>query len=125
MKTYTRKLIPRAREMRANMTEPEKRMWYQCLKQLPHRFRRQRPFGPYIVDFYCASHKLVIEIDGESHASDEAQDYDADRTVYLQSLGLQVVRFNNREVMDNLEGVYARLVEVLGPPSVPPTSQGG
>ena len=98
MKTYNRKLIPRAREMRTNMTEPEKRMWYQCLKQLPHRFRRQRPFGLYIVDFYCAAYKLVIEIDGYSHSSEEAQEYDAERTAYLQSLGLRVIRFSNQEV---------------------------
>ena len=113
MKTYTHNLIPRARKMRTNMTEPEKRMWYQCLKQLPHRFRRQRPFGPYIVDFYCAAHKLVIEIDGDSHASDDAHEYDAERTAYLQELGLRVVRFSNREVMENLEGVYEWLLAEL------------
>jgi len=115
MKTYTHNLIPRAREMRTNMTEPEKRMWYQCLKQLPYRFRRQRPFGPYIVDFYCAAHKLVIEIDGDSHASAGAQEYDAERTAYLQGLGLQVIRFNNREVMETLDGVCERVVELMTP----------
>lgn len=127
MKTYTRNLIPRARNMRTNMTEPEKQMWYQCLKLLPYRFRRQRPFGPYIVDFYCAAHKLVIEIDGDSHASDAAHEYDSERTAYLQELGLRVVRFTNCEVMENLDGVYERLVEDLTtrPPLDPPTSQGG
>ena len=115
MKTYTHNLIPRARDLRTNMTEPEKRIWYQCLKQLPYRFRRQRPFGHYIVDFYCASHKLVVEIDGDSHASDGAQVYDAERTAYLQELGLRVVRFSNREVMESLDGVYERLVEELTP----------
>ena len=113
MKTYTSKLVPRAREMRTNMTEAEKRMWYQCLKPLPHRFRRQRPFGGYIVDFYCAAHKLVVEIDGDSHASSDAQKYDAERTAYLEGLGLRVVRFTNREVMENLDGVYERLSEEL------------
>ena len=115
MKTYTHNLISRAREMRTNMTEAEKRMWYQCLKQLPDRFRRQRPFGSYIVDFYCAAYKLVVEIDGDSHASTGAQEYDAERTAYLQGLGLRVIRFSNQEVMENLDGVYERLVEELTP----------
>src|SRR6516165_3321237 len=108
MKTYTTNLIPRAREMRSNMTEPEKRMWYGCLKQLPQRFRRQRPFGPYIADFYCASLKLVVEIDGDSHATAEAIAYDAERTAFLEGLGLRVVRFSNREVMENLDGVFEK-----------------
>jgi very-short-patch-repair endonuclease len=121
MKTYTTALIPRAREMRSNMTEPEKLMWYQCLKHLPHRFRRQRPFGPYIVDFYCASLKLVIEIDGDSHTTDDAITYDAERTTFLEGLELRVIRFSNDDVMNNIDGVYQRLKETL-PPSIPPIS---
>lgn len=113
MKTYTTALIPRAREMRSSMTEPEKRVWYGCLRQFPHRFRRQRPFGPYIVDFYCASLKLVVEIDGDSHATADGMVYDAERTAFLEGLGLRVVRFDNRDVMENLEGVYLRLQEML------------
>jgi len=118
MKTYTSSLIPRAREMRSNMTEPEKRIWYNCLRQLPQRFRRQRPFGPYIVDFYCASLKLVIEIDGDSHATEDAMAYDAERTAFLEGLGLQVIRFSNRDVMENLEGVFEKLRGLI-PPSIP------
>ena len=117
MKTYTSALIPRAREMRTNMTEPEKRMWFRCLKHLPHRFRRQRPFGPYIVDFYCARLRLVIEIDGDSHATADGIAYDAERTAFLEGLGLQVVRFSNREVLNNIDGIYERLKELLPPPS--------
>jgi len=117
MKTYTTNLIPRAREMRSNMTEPEKRMWYDRLKQLPQRFRRQRPFGPYIADFYCASLKLVVEIDGDSHATADAIAYDAERTAFLAGLGLRVVRFSNREVMENLDGVFEKLRELLPPQS--------
>jgi very-short-patch-repair endonuclease len=120
MKTYTKELITRARELRTNLTEPEARMWYQCLKQLPHRFRRQRPFGPYIVDFYCAAQRLVIEIDGESHATADALAYDAERTAFLHGLGLRVIRFSNHDVITNLEGVFERLQAALGPPSVPP-----
>ena len=107
--------------MRSNMTEPEKRMWYDCLKQLPQRFRRQRSFGPYIADFYCAGLKLVVEIDGDSHATADAIAYDAERTAFLAGLGLRVVRFSNREVMENLDGFFEKLRELL-PPPVP---QGG
>lgn len=120
MKTYTSALIPRAREMRSNMTEPEKRMWYHCLKHLPHRFRRQRPFGSYIVDFYCAELKLVIEVDGDSHTTADGIEYDAERTAFLEGLGLRVIRFGNNEVMKNIEGVFERLSGELRPPSIPP-----
>jgi very-short-patch-repair endonuclease len=122
MKTYTCALIPRAREMRSNMTEPEKRMWYQCLQHLPHRFRRQRPFGPYIVDFYCAELKLAIEIDGDSHATADGIAYDAERTAFLEGLGLRVIRFSNHEVMNNIDGVFERLNNELRPPSISPIS---
>jgi very-short-patch-repair endonuclease len=113
MKTYTGSLIPKARALRADMPEPERRIWFQCLKQLPVRFRRQRPFGPYIVDFYCAPLRLVVEIDGDSHGSDESAAYDWERSSYLEGLGLRVVRFSNRDVMTNIEGVFERLREEL------------
>ena len=102
--------------MRTNMPEPEKRMWYQCLKLLPYRFRRQRPFGIYIVDFYCAAQKLVIEIDGDSHTTDDAIEYDKERTAYLQGLGLRVIRFTNMDVMENIEGVFDSIKKALDPP---------
>ena len=112
--------------MRANMTEPEKRMWYGCLRQLPYRFRRQRPFGPFIVDFYCAELKLVIEIDGDSHSTPEACIYDTERTAFLESQGLHVVRFSNEQVMTNMSGIFEFMQNVLlpkhRPPSVPPIS---
>ncbi|GAB7027771.1 endonuclease domain-containing protein [Geotalea toluenoxydans] len=113
MKTYTSALIQRARDMRTNMTEPEKRMWYDCLKHLPFRFRRQRPFGPYIVDFYCPGLKLVVEIDGDIHTTADGIAYDAERTAFLEGLGLRVIRFSNREVMENLEGVFDRLQQEI------------
>ncbi len=109
VKTYTREMIPRARSMRTNMPEPERIMWYRCLSQLPYRFRRQRPFGPYIVDFYCAKLKLVIELDGDSHTTPEAVAYDKKRTVFLETLGLKVLRFYNHEIMQNIEGVFERI----------------
>jgi very-short-patch-repair endonuclease len=110
MQTYNSALVPRARAMRTEMTEPERRMWFECLQKMTGHFRRQRPIGRFIVDFYSASLKLVIEIDGESHTTQESIAYDEERTIFLQAQGLTVLRFTNHEVMQNLEGVHQALV---------------
>lgn len=86
------------------MTPAERKLWA-VLRGLPMRFRRQRPTGPYIVDFYCAEGGLVIEVDGESHYSSKGQAHDAERDAYLQSLGLRVLRFTNLNTLANPEGV--------------------
>ena len=89
-KTYNPQLIANARSLRSEMSPAERRLWFDGLKTLDIRCRRQRPVGRYIVDFYCAKAKLVVEIDGNTHDSDAAQKYDAERTMYLQSLGMMV-----------------------------------
>jgi very-short-patch-repair endonuclease len=125
---YTKSNITKARHLRHMATPPEKKMWYECLSILPVHFRRQRPFGNYIVDFYAASLKLVIELDGESHNSPMAQQYDANRTLYLQSLGLEVIRFSNHEVMHNIEGVFETIKQIItdkNTPLNPPCKQEG
>ena len=76
-----------------------------------YKFVRQKPIGSFIADFYCSRLQLVIEIDGESHA--QQIEYDHLRTQYLASLGLRVVRFSNRDVMENLEGVFQHLQQWL------------
>ncbi len=76
--------------------------------------RSQRPVGAYVVDFYCAAAYLVVELDGATHDSDAAQRYDAARTEYLNSAGLRVLRFNNEDVMSNLEGVMFEIERVVG-----------
>jgi len=93
------------------MSPAEVHLW-QALKhrQLDDlKFRRQSSIGPYIADFYCPAAQLVIELDGSVHDSEAAQQQDAERTAYLISLGLRVVRFANREVMENLEGVLSEI----------------
>jgi very-short-patch-repair endonuclease len=103
----------RARQLRNNATEPERRLW-QALRSrqvLGVRFNRQFPVGPYICDFVSRGHRLVIEIDGATHA--EAQAYDAQRTAFLKSQGWRVVRFWNGDVMNNLDGVVLELVRIL------------
>ncbi len=110
---YNYKLAPRAREMRREMTPAEKKLWFGFLRNAPVKFRRQRPAGWYILDFYCPEKKLVIEVDGAQHYTPEGREYDAIRTAYLESCGLKVVRFNNREVMTNLAGVTDKILKVL------------
>lgn len=95
------------RTLRNNPTTPEQKLW-QALRgeQLGVKFRRQHNIGDYVVDFYAADAKLVIEVDGDSHYADStARQHDSDRDAYLTKLGLQVVRVTNRDVMENLEGV--------------------
>jgi very-short-patch-repair endonuclease len=105
---------PRRQSLRNNMTEPEKKLW-QILRgqQLGVKFRRQHGIGHYIADFYCPELKLVIEVDGDSHSSADAQAYDAKRTNFMKSLGITTLRFANDEVMNNLEGVHQYLTQYL------------
>ncbi len=113
MKTYNRKLIPFAQQMRREMTRAEARLWFGLLRDFTPRVRRQRPFGRFIVDFYCAACKVVIEVDGAQHFTPEGLVADAERTAFLEGLGLRVFRFSNVDVLENLSGVGARLLEVL------------
>lgn len=107
---YDPKLKERARELRKNPTAAEKKMWSDILGRDQFqglRFLRQKPIQNYIVDFYCDKLSLVIEIDGDSHA--EQEQYDAERTRNLESLGIEVVRYTNDDVLNNMEGVYEDL----------------
>jgi len=101
------------REMRRNMTEPEKRLWHVVRnRQISNaKFRKQSWLGPFLVDFFCAEAKLVIEVDGDSHA--HQQGYDARRTAWLAAEGFRVIRFSNDEVMRNLDGVAVVIADAL------------
>ena len=106
--------LEKRRYLRNNMTEPEMKLWqYIKNKQLGVKFRRQHSIGEYIADFYCTKLKLVIEIDGESHFDDDAIEYDIIRTNFFKSLGIEVIRFNNDEVMTNIEGVFDVISKLL------------
>jgi very-short-patch-repair endonuclease len=100
-----RKAVQRARELRRNPTDTERKLWHRIRdKQIENfRFRRQRPIGKYIVDFICLEANLVIELDGGQHV--EQLQYDAERTKYLSAQGLHVLRYWNNDVMQNIEGV--------------------
>ena len=85
-----------------------------------YKFRRQSGIGPYVVDFYCPKKRLVVEVDGDSHFTDEAEIYDRDRTDYFKSLGLRVVRFTNEEVRKRLPDVLEMILTALKTTPSPP-----
>ena len=94
------------------MPEAEKLLWQRIRKkQLGMKFRRQHGIGRYIADFYCSEHKLVVELDGDSHDTLEAQVYDAERNMFMQEIGLAVLRFTNQDVFTNIEGILERIQE--------------
>ena len=109
---YNSKLKNQSRGLRKNATDAEKLLWSRVRrKQLKDcQFYRQRIIGNYIVDFYCPKAKIIVELDGEQHYTDEGKIKDRERDLYLNNLGLQVLRFTNREVLGNIEGV----LEVIG-----------
>ena len=92
-----------ARELRKNMTSEEKRLWHDFLKSYNVQFNRQKVIGNYIVDFFCKSAMLVIEIDGAQHYLKDELEYDKERTAYFNSLGIEVVRFLNKDIKYDFE----------------------
>ena len=115
---YNPELVAKARELRKNMTAAEKKLWYGYLRNFKFRVLRQRPIAYFIVDFYCAALKLVIEVDGDSHFTEEGKAYDAKRTEVLEVYGLRVIRFTNDEVLHNFEAV-CQCIESLIPLNPP------
>ncbi|MFQ6030978.1 MAG: endonuclease domain-containing protein [Dehalococcoidia bacterium] len=105
----------RARELRAKLTDAERRLWDQLRgRQLGHyKFRRQQPVGPYIVDFVCFEKKLILELDGGQHNRSEQAAYDSVRTAWLESQGFKVLRFWNNQIFNELESVKSYLREAL------------
>ena len=102
-----------ARELRRRMTDAKNKLWL-YLRNSRHggfKFRRQVPLGPYVVDFLCERARLVVELDGGHHC--ERVGYDSERTAWLGAQGYRVERFWNTDVLQNLEGVWARLEELL------------
>jgi very-short-patch-repair endonuclease len=106
---YRSDLKAKARELRANMTEAERKLWFQFLRGFPYPVLRQKPIADFIVDFYCARLGLIIEVDGDSHYELAALAYDAARAVTLAQLGLRVIRFTNDEVMHAFDSVCERI----------------
>ena len=102
---YNGKLTTNARKLRKTMTKEERRLWYDCLKTIPATVHRQKILGPYIVDFYIASAKLIIELDGSQHYEQEHQARDAARDDYLKRNGFEVLRYSNADVNYRFQSV--------------------
>jgi very-short-patch-repair endonuclease len=129
MEPYRKTLKEPARSLRSNMTDAEQALWQRVRRKQIHgvQFYRQKPLLAFIVDFYCPAAKLVIELDGSQHYEPAHQAKDRERDAALAGLGLRVLRFDNRQVLLEMEavlGVIAGLVGSLIPPT-PPFAKGG
>ncbi len=111
---YNSKLTPNSKNLRKNMTKQERHLWYDFLKTLPITVHRQKVIGNYIVDFYCASAKIVIELDGSQHYEDKAIDSDITRDEFLKGLGLTVLRYSNLDINKNFNGVCEDILKHIG-----------
>ena len=116
---------PLARKLRSTPTDAEMRLWSRLRRQQidGFRFRRQQPMGRYVVDFFCPETKLIIEVDGGQHVTDSSA-----RTRWLEGRGYRVIRFWNNDVLQNTDGVVARIRDALhaaGTPLPDPPPQGG
>jgi very-short-patch-repair endonuclease len=112
----------RARSLRADSTNAERRIWaaLRAHRMCGASFRRQTPIGPYIVDFVCHDLGLIIEIDGGQHFETEHMRRDARRDAFLSSKGYRVLRFNNHDVMTNRQGVLEAIAAVVADTPSPP-----
>ena len=108
------KLQQFARALRKNATKEENRLWYDFLRTHPEQFRRQVPYGRYILDFYCARRRLAIELDGSQHYQEDEAEKDKTRTENLfLNYGIRVIRFSNLDVKEHFEGVCLKIDEAL------------
>lgn len=111
--TKNNQMLPRAKELRREMTPQERKLWYLFLRRYPVKIYKQRIIESFIVDFYCASAKLVIELDGSQHYTDQGKSYDEERSRILNSYQLKVLRFTNHEVDANFSTVCNKIHAVI------------
>ncbi len=98
LKPKNKKLLLYAKELRHNMTDQERKLWYLFLKEHEYKFYRQKPLGNYIADFYCHSAKMIIELDGGQHYEENTLSYDLERTAFFKKNGINVLRFKNSDI---------------------------
>ena len=106
------KLLNVARILRRNMTRQEKHLWYDFLRYYPVKIYKQRIIDNFIVDFYCYNARLIIELDGSQHYKNQGKVHDEARTEILERYGIYVLRFSNKDVDDNFEGV-CRMIDIV------------
>jgi len=121
---YSRNLKQPSRDLRTGMTDAEQKLWTQLRRKqiLGIQFYRQKPVGPYIVDFYAPAALLVIELDGSQHYEPDHVARDAERDASLENQGLLVLRFDNLQVLKETEAVMAEIYRVCGERQIPPAS---
>jgi very-short-patch-repair endonuclease len=110
---YSRNLKARAQELRKKATPQENKLWYEFLRKHECSFTRQKTIGGYIVDFFCSSKKLVIEIDGSQHYTDDGLAYDRVRADFLESFDLHVMRFSNADITNSFSKVCAAIQDYI------------
>jgi very-short-patch-repair endonuclease len=112
-------ILSRAGELRRNQTDAESLLWFLLRNRRMDgfKFRRQQPIGPYIIDFYCATKKLAIELDGGGHADENQARYDSQRSDFLAREGIEVLRFWNNQLLGETEAVLEVIWNKLNPSS--------
>ena len=121
-KTNNSKLTDNAKVLRKNMTKKEQHLWYDFLKTLPVTVNRQKVIGNYIVDFYIASSKIVIELDGSQHYEHSGMENDAKRDSFLYDLGIKVLRYSNLDIKQRFERVCEDILNEINTSSVTKSS---
>ncbi len=116
--TSNSKLTGKAKTLRKNMTKEERHLWYDFLKTLSVTVNRQKVIGNYIVDFYIASSKIVIELDGSQHYEDKGVENDIKRDAYLNDLGIKVLRYSNLDINQRFESVCEDILNCIHTSSV-------
>lgn len=106
-------MLQTAKMLRKNMTPHERKLWYLFLRQYPVKIYKQRIIESFIVDFYCASARLVIEIDGSQHFTEQGMEYDKERGAVIEAYGLKVLRFTNYEVDTDFKSVCETIDEEI------------
>ena len=111
---YNKKLVSNAQTLRKNMTHEEKHLWYDFLKRLPFNVKRQHNIENYIVDFYIAERKIVIEVDGRQHLLPEHKEADEQRDAVLATWGISVLRYPNDSIRNNFNAVTEDILKRIG-----------
>ena len=107
------KMLPRAKELRHEMTKQEKHLWYDFLQHYPVKIYKQRIIDSFIADFYCASARLVIEADGPQHYSEQGLAYDEQRSAIMLKYQIKVIRFSNEEIDNHFDNVTATIMKEI------------
>lgn len=113
MDEQRKKLIKNSQSLRKEMTKEERHLWYDYLKKSPFKVHRQYVVGNYILDFYIPCAKICIEIDGEQHYKSAVKEYDTERTEWLSSQGITMIRYDNRDINQRFRAVCDSLSRIL------------